>query len=58
MADKENLCAVCRRPYPGKVDRFGRHDCPGFGRLACCGAKVETLSGADTAGHRCGGLNG
>lgn len=48
-------CAVCRQPWPGDVDRFGQHDCPGFGRLACCGKQVVMASGADAVGHKCEG---
>lgn len=46
-------CAICCGPYPGKVDQFGQHDCPGFGRLTCCGYQVETASGADAFAHLC-----
>jgi len=55
LLSERQPCAVCRRSWPGTVDKFGQHVCSGFGRLTCCGRQVETASGADTAGHQCGG---
>ena len=47
-------CGVCGRPVVGEhASWFKQHECPGFGRLTCCGYEVMTTGGQDAFTHFC-----